>query len=1166
MTHISDITLRFRESAKTGFGQARLYVQRHPRQAAFWCSLLLVVLVLTFGALIGLERFETRAFAGVAVLVAYGLYQTISTYREEKRATGPDVSLKRQAPDQVSRTSSEQQTRLEGLRSEFEQAILELSQSSFGQKALSALPWYLLVGPPASGKSTMLLNSGLQVIVPRKDEAGGSGTLGARTCDWWCTNEALFIDTAGHCAVGDEARGEWLVLLESIAAHRQKTALNGVMVTVSLPDLFAAREKDVDVQAKQIRARLEEIIQRLGVVFPVYLVFTKCDVLGGFAEFFEDLDHAGREEQVWGHTFPAGTASSGTPQKQFDAAFSELLQAMLVRRHARLLSVLGSKKAREIFCFPLNLALAKPNLTRFVDLLFQPGQFQDRPLFRGFYLTSATQEGPSLDGVIQLVNRRAGLQERGGAPPIEPREKRPYFVKHLFSGIVVPDQGLAHPSIAVQRRLLLKKRALAAGTAAAGVAFVGASLYSFSLNRDLHNRIEASAGHVYQAIIREAKPFVEGIQDRDFEQFRQQIEVLQTDHETRPPLARRWGMNRETTLYPVARDLYLALFHKFYRDQTRTHVEETLRGFAADPSRAPQAHDSDFYYSYLKTYLMLSYTSGATELGHLDRPFLADWLRRIWQDLLPVRYGQKAATADAKNTIDRQIDLYSRVLQPDQVPFPRDLGLVSATRAALQQSPYPERIYARIQREVMQQYKPVPVTLASLLQGQKTSLLESSDEIPGFFTPQFDNGLFRKVMDRILDRAYADSWVLDVPKDSRAEVERRIHTLYREDYIRRWLQFLAAVKLRAVSTREETITLLQGLTQENSVLVALLKAVDDHTSFSKLSDFVCDVSKGWIHGSASPHPVAEAFHSLHEFVVSCPENQGAPLKQYMQELQQLRDALSRSVEGGMPSSEQLQAEHRLAAITGRLDQRIRSSAEQLLLQPIHMVDVEKRQELSRDCAQAIGSLYPFRPDSADEVTIPNLIDFFNPQSGRLLAFYKSNVSPVSAEEIAKTGASSDTVPGTALQQVKAISDALFPSGSPEPNVPFELKPNATGGVGLSEIRLMIEGQELTYQMGPEFYSPFHWTGRSDERGALLQIAVGTDEAQRKSYTKQYEGRWGLFRMLQEGHPVPISPTEYRLSWKFSVGMKEPVVIRFDLKAEHVKHPFAPGFFAKFKCP
>ncbi|MCS6327078.1 MAG: hypothetical protein H8K06_08340 [Nitrospira sp.] len=563
MTHISDITLRFRESAKTGLDQARLYVQRHPRQAAFWCSLLLVVLVLTFGALIGLERFETRAFAGVAVLVAYGLYQTISTYREEKQATGPDVSLRGQMPDQVSRTSSESQTRIEGLRSEFELAIVELAQSSFGQKALSALPWYLLVGPPASGKSTMLLNSGLQVIVPRKDETGGSGTLGSRTCDWWCTNEALFIDTAGHCAVGDEARGEWSVLLESIAAHRQENAVNGVMVTVSLPDLFAAREKDVDVQAKQIRARLEEIIQRLGVVFPVYLVFTKCDVLRGFAEFFEDLDHAGREEQVWGHTFSAGTASSGTPQKQFDTAFSELLQTLLVRRHARLLSVLGSKKAREIFCFPLNLALAKPNLTRFVDLLFQPGQFQDRPLFRGFYLTSATQEGPSLDGVIQLVNRRAGLQERGGVPPIEPREKRPYFVKHLFSGIVVPDQGLAHPSIGVQRRLLLKTRALAAGTAAAGVAFVGASLYSFSLNRDLHNRIEASAGHVYQAIIREAKPFMEGIQDRDLEQFRQQIEVLQADHETRPPLARRWGMNRETTLYPVARDFYLGLFHKF---------------------------------------------------------------------------------------------------------------------------------------------------------------------------------------------------------------------------------------------------------------------------------------------------------------------------------------------------------------------------------------------------------------------------------------------------------------------------------------------------------------------------------------------------------------------------------------------------------------------------
>jgi type VI secretion system protein ImpL len=1031
---------------------------------------------------------------------------------------------------------------------------------------MSVLPWYLLIGPPASGKSTALMNSGLQVTYPGEHGKGVRGLGGTRNCDWWFTNEAVFLDTAGRYSAGDEDREEWLALLDSLKEHRRREPLNGVLIMVSLPDLLVAKDKEVEWHAENIRARLKELIDRLGVVFPVYLIFTKCDLLRGFVEFFENQDNTGREEQVLGWTFPVVLPPGVTPLRQFELAFEGLWQALQARRHARLLSVLGSQKVQEVFCFPLHMALAKHNLGHFVDLLFQPNQFQDSPQFRGVYLTSGTQEGIPLDDVVNSVNRRAGLPELVGSTPPEPREKRPYFIKHLFTGIVIPDQHLARPSTAARRRTRLKKRVLVAGTALAGLACVSAAVYSFLLNRELADGLETSGEQAYQVLVREAKPFVESVRDKDFERFHRHLQILQSDQEKSPPLRRRWGMNREAIFYPPARDLYLALFYRLYRDPTRKQLEDILRGFVATPSTVSQ--DSDFYYSSLKTYLMLSYISDGTEPAHPDPPFLAAWLRQIWHDILPLRYGQEAAAPEVIKAVEQQIDLYSRLLDPGQVAFPRDLSLVSAARGALQRLSYPERIYARILREMRRQYNPDPVTLTSLLQGQKTSLLESSYEIPGFFTPKFDNGLFTKVRDRVLDQAHKDLWVLDVSENSRAETETRVHDLYRQDYIRQWSQFLGSVKMRPVNRREDAIAMLQALTQDDSVLVALLKAVDENTSFSKLADFVCDVSKGWIGRSASPHQVSKAFKSLHEFVVSCPENQGAPLKQYMQELQQLRDALTQSADGGQASPAQFQAEHRLAALTGRLDQRIRAATGPLLLEPLHMVDAEKGRELSRDCAQAIGDLYPFRPGKSDEVTIPNLVDFFNPQTGKLPTFYKSKVSLGLRGETVGATSSVDRTSGTVPQreQVKDISDALFPSGGPEPKVPFELKPHATGGVGLSEIRLAIEGQELTYQMGPEMYAPFQWTGRSDDRGALLQIIVGADESQRKSYTKHYEGRWGLFRMLQEGRPVPISPTEFSLSWKFTLDGGENVVIRFNLKAEHVKHPFSPGFFSNFRCP
>lgn len=1068
--------------------------------------------------------------------------------------------------DLISRKRPEdRQGRVEIMKTDFEQAIGSSRESILGQEAVSGLPWYLVIGPADCGKSMVLKNSGLQAATYPSEgkELPTSGQT--HRCSWWFTNKGVFLDTAGRYAAEDEDRDEWLALLDTIKEQRRRVPLNGVLVMVSLPDLFVAKDKAVELLANNIRARLKEVIDRLGIVFPVYLVFTKCDLLRGFVEFFDNLNNVAREEQVWGCRFPAEAPSGSTPANQFETWFGRLLQALHMRCHTRLLSLLGSKTIQEVFSFPLQLSVAKQNLTHFVDQLFQPAHYQDRPLFRGFYLTSGTRTGQPLDEVVNAVNRRAGLPELVGAPSGEPREKGPYFIKQLFTGVIIPDQHLARPSSAAKRRMMLQKRMVTVGVAVAGVACVSAAVYSYSLNGELSEQIKDSAEKSYHSIIREATPFIESVQDRNLDRFRQLVQVLQTDLEEGAQLMRRWGMNREATLHEPARDLYVGLFYRLYRDQTRTQLEDTLRSFAADPSKMPANRDSDFYYSYLKTYLMLSATSDETEPIHLDQQFLAEWLGQIWHEILPSRYGVKAATPEVMKAVDQQIDTYSRLLREGQAPFHRDPGLVQAARTALQRLPYPDRIYARIQREMMREYKPEPVTLASLLQGEKTSMLESNYEIPGFFTPKFDNGLFNKTTDRMLDQAYTDSWVLDVPPDSRADVEKAVRGLYREKYIREWSEFLASVKLRPANNREAAITLLLGLTQDSSVLVTLLKAVDSNTSFSARSDFVCDLTKGWIPRSTSPHPVAEAFNSLHEFVTPCPEGEGSPLKQYMQQLQQLRDALTRTADGGQPSPEQLQAKHRLAALIARLDQRTQAAAVQLLLQPIGLTDVET----GPDCAKKIGEVYPFRPGQSDEATIPDLIEFFQPEKGRLLTYYRSTVSPVAMEDIAGPGG--EQLPGKAAQggyrQAKAISDALFPLGSSEPKVPFEMKPLAIGGVGLSEIRLVIEGQELVYLNGaPELFSPFQWTGRSEQRGALLQIAVGVDESRRKTYTKQYEGRWGLFRMLQEGNPVPVSPMEFRLSWTFSIGGKKAVDIQFNLKAEHVKHPFAPEFFSSFRCP
>ena len=64
------------------------------------------------------------------------------------------------------------------------------------------------------------------------------------------------------------------------------------MVAISLSDLAnAVRGREPGSRhARAIRHRIRELQARLGVsVLPVYVLFTKADLIAGFAEFFDNL-------------------------------------------------------------------------------------------------------------------------------------------------------------------------------------------------------------------------------------------------------------------------------------------------------------------------------------------------------------------------------------------------------------------------------------------------------------------------------------------------------------------------------------------------------------------------------------------------------------------------------------------------------------------------------------------------------------------------------------------------------------------------------------------------------------------------------------------------------------------------------------------------------------
>ena len=188
------------------------------------------------------------------------------------------------------------------LRERLKHAIAMLrtdrSAGGGGSAALSDLPWYLVVGMSAAGKTSLLTHSGLSASVA----TGNEGDSGTQHCDWYFSADAVMIDTAGRYLHDDQSASEFAAFLRTLRKQRGKAAINGLVLVVSLPELLAASTDEREKLAAQLVARVEEYAECLDANPPVYLMLSKTDQLPGFQQAFDGLDLHQRQQPL-GITF-----------------------------------------------------------------------------------------------------------------------------------------------------------------------------------------------------------------------------------------------------------------------------------------------------------------------------------------------------------------------------------------------------------------------------------------------------------------------------------------------------------------------------------------------------------------------------------------------------------------------------------------------------------------------------------------------------------------------------------------------------------------------------------------------------------------------------------------------------------------------------------------------
>jgi len=309
------------------------------------------------------------------------------------------------------------------------------------------LPWYVVIGAPGSGNSAVLGNSGLRFPLQDKDEpAQLTGVGGTRYCEWWFSDEAVFLDTAGRY-VAHETRNlkdalagsaAWHAFLGLLRQDRPRHPISGAIVTISVTDLLLWAKPERQQFAAHVRMRLSELYAGLGTRFPVYLLVTKMDLLAGFIEFFGALDDE-KLTQVWGTTFSPG-ADPVDIAKDYAADFA-LLQNRL---HAEMIGRLEEEpdlvRRASIYRFPQQFHAIGPLVQEILGMAFSL-QLDHRPIMlRGAYFSSATQAGKPIDRVMRTLERAFKVEHR----EVEAQGPgRSYFMTRLLREVVFPDARLA---------------------------------------------------------------------------------------------------------------------------------------------------------------------------------------------------------------------------------------------------------------------------------------------------------------------------------------------------------------------------------------------------------------------------------------------------------------------------------------------------------------------------------------------------------------------------------------------------------------------------------------------------------------------------------------------------------------------------------------------------
>ncbi|MDX3905819.1 MAG: type VI secretion system membrane subunit TssM [Pigmentiphaga sp.] len=1070
----------------------------------------------------------------------------------------------------------------------------------FSRQYLYQLPWYVFIGAPGSGKTTALVNSGLEFpLADRFGKMAFRGVGGTRNCDWWFTNDAVLLDTAGRYTthesdrVGDER--EWQGFLGLLRKFRGRQPINGAILTISVADLLTASEAERAQHAAVLRRRLQELRTGLGIQFPIYVLVTKMDLLSGFEEYFSDFS---REElaQVWGFTFEMERVNS--PDFDLLQAFHDEYELLHRRLNDALPDLLAEQadpaKRALSYLLPQQFAGLRYMLARFLSDIFGRSRFEEALSVRGVYFTSGTQGGEMLDPAMGGIKRYLGVA--GAAPKavaLVPGEHgRSYFLKHVLQKVIFEEAGLAGRNLRWERRNRLVHWAGYATAAVLLAALAAGWLNSYRNNARYLDEVAAKIPPLQQL----GAELAAGGDNRlgDVLPFLSRIWELPRSERfdiDAPPLSYGLGLYQGDKIHAAARGVYQRGLDQTLAHHVARRIENALRN--APPN------DLEYTYEALRAYLMLY------DAGRYDGDFMLTWVLSDLLRTMPAGY-----TRQQYDTLHLHLSnlLRDKVLKS---PFVYDENLVQQQRERLASYSPAERAYSRLRRILMRM--PMDEFSVSSMAGpqaasvfRRTSGRPITEGVPGLFSYRGYWDLLNPRVDEIVARMRRDdAWVLgleapvEAAKEEHARFVASVKRLYFNDYIKQWDAYLGDLSLRKAATLLESIQVARTLSASDSPLIRLANEVAQQTTLLRDSDStersLVDRARERVRGTADA--LEQMFGPVGPPTASAAPAEDKPEAVVDRHFEPWRRLVTEGTSGQPPVAGTVALINELYTFLTSADAALRSSTEppasevvtklrveasrlpgplngvvnELSLSSANNVSGRYRASLEGNVASTIGlscrqtleGRYPFARRSQRDVAYNDLARLFGPGAA-MDQFFQNNL----ASQVDTLGASWRFKPGIeggggtrsayldAFQRASVIRDVYFSGGKQTPSFSVSIKPLEMDP-GISQMTLDVDGQIIRYAHGPQVATTVQWPGPRGGTQVRLQL---TPQVSASGIAT--EGPWALNRFVDRAALAPGRSPEIVVATFDLDGRK----VALEIAAHSVKSPFRLPEMEGFRCP